>query len=401
MKSYILFFLLLLKFNEICAQLRSIDSCVSFTLEIEDKNHISDTLKFLYYDCQKVYTDRDTIILINGKASFSGKINRATEGILYFPKNRLMDGPGVLRFIIEPANMKLIFSSNNGVFSNVVIQNSNSQTEKMNWEANNSHFQNSEKYYNELIKMDQQHDKVINNKNRQIIIDTISMLKNLLINDALLYIKSNPHSYFSAYLLSRYHGSLPTDTSKKYFQFLSSSVAYSDFGKIVLSNIYKTTDDWTFREAFSDTNYYRTLKKINNIYDISLPNIKGEKISLSRFKGKFILIDFWGSWCHPCFENIPYLKKLIQEMKNEPIEFITVSIDEHEKIWKTSLKKYGFPGINLWDKDGLLSTFFKVLWVPRYIIIKPDGNGASIDAPQAKDPELKILLFDLLHNEKK
>ncbi len=83
-------------------------------------------------------------------------------------------------------------------------------------------------------------------------------------------------------------------------------------------------------------------------------------------------------------------------MKNRPIKIISVSIDDDIDTWKKSIKKYGFPGIHLWDKSGLLSTFFKVLWVPRYIIINPDGTVANMDAPQAIDPELKLILNNLI-----
>ena len=86
-------------------------------------------------------------------------------------------------------------------------------------------------------------------------------------------------------------------------------------------------------------------------------------------------------------------------MKNRPLKVISVSIDDNPVIWKKAIKKNSFPGVDLYDSNGLLSTYFKVLWVPRYIIINSDGTVANKDAPQASDPELKIILNNLLNRK--
>ena len=83
-------------------------------------------------------------------------------------------------------------------------------------------------------------------------------------------------------------------------------------------------------------------------------------------------------------------------MKSKPFKVISVSIDSDKDTWQKALKKYAFPGIHLYDDKGLLSTFYKVLWVPRYILVNPDGSVANMDAPQPIEPELKVLIDELL-----
>ena len=391
-------------FKQIFAQFKIKDSCVSFTLNIEAKNLQSDSIRLFYHDCDNIQY-KDTYILSNGKATITGEINRATEGILFTNiKSRWMDGPRVIRFIIEPATMTLRFAIVNDTARDVVIEGSYSQKQKEAWEADNaSLLQTRDMYENKLMQLIHQKgikDSIELEKNEQAIENKLDVLKELLISVALKYVKANPHSYFSGYLLDHYKRSIPTDTLETYYCYLDSTIIYSDFGKNILDELFKLTDDWAFRQKFTDSAYYKTLKKIKTIYDVSLTNPEGTKISFSGFKGNFILIDFWGSWCGPCIQNAPYLKKLIIEMKNKPIKVISVSMDYNVDTWKKSIKKYGFPGIHLFDDKGLLSTFYKVLWVPRYIIVNPDGTVANMDAPQANDPRLKFILNNLLDKNK-
>ena len=400
MKLLIFISLQLFSTAKIFAQYKIIDSCSAFTLNIEAKNLHSDSLRFSYQDCDKLYI-YDTLILSNGKAKITGKINRATEGILFTNmRSWLVDGPRVVRFIIEPGKMTLHFAIRNDSLGSVSIEGSLSQKQKETWEVDNFSILNAkDKLENENIKLIHQDGskgiEEIKSKEK-IVRNQIAVLKQSLITSALKYVKKNPNSFFSGYLLFHYKRSVPTDTLEKYFNYLNSNVINSDFGKFTLEDLFKLTDDSVFRQKFADSATYESLKKINNIYDVSLPNLEGVETNFSEFKGNLLLIDFWATGCAPCIKNVPYLKELIAEMKNEPFKVISVSLDDNIGIWGKSIKKYGFPGVHLFDGGGLLSTWYKVLWVPRYILVNSDGSIADIDAPQPMDPKLKLEISDLL-----
>jgi len=387
--------------TQISAQYKIKDSCVDFTLSIKANNLPSDSIRLLYYDCDNT-NQKDTFVLSNGNATIKGKINRATEGILFTNiQSRWMDGPRVIRFIIEPGNMTLHFTILNDTAKDVVIEGSYSEKQKEGWEADNSSILNlRDNYLNEdmqLLREDGSKDSTAIKEKLKIIWNKLDGLKESLITSALKYIKTNPDSYFSGYLLYHYKRSLPTDTLKKYFYYLGSNVMYSDFGKFTLKELFKLTDDWAFRQEFSDSTFYKEIKKIKTIYDVSLTNLKGTKTRFSEFKGNIILIDFWETGCEPCIRNAPYLKKLIAEFKNKPLKIISVSLDDAVDTWKKSIKKYDFPGTHLLDNEGILSTFYKVLWVPVYIILNKDGTVANSNAPQAIDPQLKSILENLIN----
>jgi len=391
-------------YSQVSAQYKIKDSCASFTLNIQAKNFMSDSIMLSYLDCDKTSND-DTLILSDGKASITGKINRATEGILYTNiRSRWMDGPRVIRFIMEPGEMTLHFSILNDTVQHVVIEGSHSQNQKKGWEEDNaSNLKMSKEFLKDYVQLLHQKgsiDSMVLNNKKKYISNKIDALRESLITSGLKYVKKNPDSYFSGYLLYHYKSLIPVDTLEKYFYSLGSNVIYSDFGKFTLEDLFKLTDDWAFRQKFSDSTFYKKLKKIKTIYDISLTNLEGTKTSFSDFKGNIILIDFWSTGCIPCIRNAPYLKKLSAEFKNQHLKIISVSLDENSDTWKKSVKRFDFPGIHLFDSNGLLSTFYKVIWVPRYIIINPDGTVANMDAPQAINPQLKILLENLLNKKK-
>jgi peroxiredoxin len=406
MKSFLCLLFTLFSFSQIFSQYKIKDSCGAFSLHIIGKNLKYDTVSLVFSDCDsdKINVNH-TVIFSNGHATVTGKINRATEGILWTDKKvKWFDAPNVIRFIIEPTNMTLSFTTDNDTAKNITISGSYAQKQKEDWEAVNASLMratdNNENNLFESLRLRGKMDSTELKKKLDIIGKTRDSLKEERILTSLKYVKANPDSYFSGYLLYHFKRSLPTDTLETYYCYLDSSVMFSDFGKITLDDLLKQTNDWAFRKRFTDSATYQILKNIKSIYDISLTNQKGTKTSLSRFKGDLILIDFWGSWCGPCIQNVPYLKKLIAEMKNRPFKVISVSLDDSIGIWKKSTKKYGFPGIDLFDGNKLLSTYFKVLWVPRYIIINPDGTVANMDAPQANDPQLAVLINNLLNKNK-
>lgn len=377
------------------AQFVNNDDCKQFILNIAVENLNNDTIKFLYsHDCDREQK-MDTLFLKNGKATLTGKINRAAEGILFTNlKTQVLDGPKVVRFIMEPANMHLSFSTSNDSAYNVHITGSKTQAQKTNWEEKNSHWFHEQERLENLRKLSNQ------KSDRHQIIKAQDSILAIIINHAVQYIRQNPDSYLSGYFLRRYIRKIPLDSVKNYYTSLSDKVKYSTFGKQVLEEIFSQTDDVMFRQQNSDPAFFNRLSNIKNLYDIALPDESGKTIDLSEFKGKYVVLDFWASWCGPCIKNIPYLKKLMAEMKNAPVAFVSISLDKDAAEWKNAIKKHHYPGLNLIDSTELAGTFYKIPWVPVYMIINPDGKIVNANAPQPISGQLEVLLKDMVNNKK-
>src|SRR5690348_6061228 len=76
--------------------------------------------------------------------------------------------------------------------------------------------------------------------------------------------------------------------------------------------------------------------------DFELTEMKGSKVSISKFKSKLILINFWASWCEACMEEMPSLVELQRSYKKSELQIIGINLDENpENVVPKSIKEYG------------------------------------------------------------
>ena len=135
-------------------------------------------------------------------------------------------------------------------------------------------------------------------------------------------------------------------------------------------------------------------------------DIKGGKKSLDSFKGKYVYIDVWATWCGPCIREIPALDKLEKEYHSKNIAFVSISTDESrrsggsweaaEKKWSNFVKDRNMSGIQLWSgKDTRFQQEYQINGIPRFILIDPQGNIVDANAPRPSDPRLKNIFNSL------
>jgi thiol-disulfide isomerase/thioredoxin len=118
--------------------------------------------------------------------------------------------------------------------------------------------------------------------------------------------------------------------------------------------------------------------------EFSLQDSSGKKISLSSFRGKFVIISMTASWCGPCKQEIPATREMQQEFPSNDIVWIFISFDKDIPSWKESIRADNLKGIHLWGKpeSGSLKTLFDFNSIPYYIWIDEEGNVAVNDAPR-------------------
>jgi peroxiredoxin len=101
--------------------------------------------------------------------------------------------------------------------------------------------------------------------------------------------------------------------------------------------------------------------------------VKGNTLSSKRLQGKYVLLDFWGSWCGPCIQHIPSLKKAYHRFREQNFEIIGFAYQNQASLNK-ALDEYRLPWPQVLDATGYYSSLFLVSGYPSYFLIGPDGT---------------------------
>ena len=135
-------------------------------------------------------------------------------------------------------------------------------------------------------------------------------------------------------------------------------------------------------------------------------DFKGGEKSLDSFKGKYVYIDVWATWCRPCIQQIPFLNSLEKEYHRKNIAFVSISTDESrrsggswdaaENKWRKFVKDKQLTGTQLWaGQDNAFQQAYQINSIPRFILIDPEGNIVNPNAPRPSEPRLKQLFTSL------
>ena len=111
--------------------------------------------------------------------------------------------------------------------------------------------------------------------------------------------------------------------------------------------------------------------------DFTINTIDGKKIKLSDFKGKYVLLDFWASWCQPCRQENPNVVKAYQSYKNNNFTVFSVSLDKDPSAWKQAVEEDHLAwthASDLKDFEGPSVRLYQVESIPSSFLIDPSGK---------------------------
>lgn len=165
-----------------------------------------------------------------------------------------------------------------------------------------------------------------------------------------------------------------------------------------MANLYNTYVKDSVLRADYQTRYDK--------WDISSPgrpspdfqgmDIEGNTHSLDEFKGKYLYIDLWATWCGPCQKELPELKQLAEAFKDKNITFLGLSIDYKKEAWEEKVKGGNLPGTQL--HIGPNSSFqraYNIDGIPRFILLAPDGTIINNNMSRPSAPETADYLLTL------
>lgn len=159
------------------------------------------------------------------------------------------------------------------------------------------------------------------------------------------------------------------ETMKKAASMLSESVKNGR-----MKDYYQQAIDYAQRQADAEAAAAKKQAVGVAAPDFTLNDLNGKPLSLSSLRGKYVVLDFWGTWCGWCIKGIPQMKEYYNKYKGK-FEILSIDCNDTEEKWKAGVKKYELPWLNVYNPRGskVLSDY-AIQGFPTKIIIGPDGK---------------------------
>lgn len=198
------------------------------------------------------------------------------------------------------------------------------------------------------------------------------------------FIKNHPDNNASAWELFHYLNEKSLEKSKAMFSGFSENVKNSEQGKEVNNRI-------------------ATLSRIevgNYAPGFEQNSVNDQAVTLASYKGKYVLLEFWASWCGPCRAESPNVLKAYNKYKSKGFDVLSVSLDNTKKNWETAIQKDGLLWTQVSDLKGWknnVATLYGVQAVPANFLIDPTGK---IIATNLRGDDLNQALKEYLTDKK-
>jgi peroxiredoxin len=108
--------------------------------------------------------------------------------------------------------------------------------------------------------------------------------------------------------------------------------------------------------------------------DFEEKTLENVSVKLSSYKGKYVLVDFWASWCGPCRQENPNLVAAFNRFKNKGFEILGVSIDTNKDAWKKAIKTDNLTWVQLLDTTKEIAELYSISSIPQNYLIDPSGK---------------------------
>lgn len=301
------------------------------------KNYKDGTFLYLADLSDGSYKDIDSTTVFNERFTFQGELKNDIVRMAIHTK----DFKDRVSFWIDSS--VTVISAENGNIRNAAIKGSKAQEKKFELDSIVSHTKNEK-------------------------------------GDYIMFIQRNPTSIVSADLLKVYASTWNKDTVSMLYKSLAVDVKNSIYGKRI----------------FDFLSLNKDLKIGDRYANFEQATMDGKNIKLSDYKGKTVLLEFWGSWCGPCREGHPKLIEIYNQFKDKGFDILGVAADTDKKLLLNAIKQDQLPWQNVSDLKGdqnKVALIYGISAYPTNFLIDKDG---IIVAKNLRDQKLFNKLSELL-----
>lgn len=139
------------------------------------------------------------------------------------------------------------------------------------------------------------------------------------------------------------------------------------------------------------------LKPGDKAPDFRCKDMEGRIHTMKEFEGKYVLLDFWASYCGPCQEEIPFLKAVEEKFRKKKITFVSISTDMEKEEWVKKVQEKELKGMQLIIDRADIGFIhqYRVETIPRYILIDKEGKIMNLNLPRPSELEMMKILKKL------
>ncbi|BAV04834.1 protein of unknown function [Filimonas lacunae] len=308
----------------------------------------------------------DSALIKNGKFRFSGTINTpALLASLYLKDVKHF----FTQLYVEPkvVRLKAIPRNGNGTPATAQIDKSKVNSQYKEWREKNDSAKN------EVFRLYPLIDSLEKAGADSLVVralqERLAGLKEVLLKKEIDFVRTHPKAYLSLYWLSyEMSGSLSSRPALLNGLFDSLNPALQQLPEGI-----------ALKKAIG---YATGIQPGKKLPAFSIPDSTGTWYSLDSFKGKYILLDFWASWCKPCIEKMPELKELYSSYHHKGLDIVGISMDYDRKSWLKSLQLHQLPWVQLSQLKGWASPIageLNITYLPQTILVDSNRNIVAID----------------------
>jgi peroxiredoxin len=191
--------------------------------------------------------------------------------------------------------------------------------------------------------------------------NTMDSVRNVIMTKMKSFVKDHPESVVSALALQNMMEGMDDSTLNQLYSGLDTAIQHSTFGEQIGTRLAMEKKTSIGQQA----------------PDFTMNDTTGTPVSLSSFRGKYVLVDFWASWCGPCREENPNVVKAYNEYKGKDFTILGVSLDKTKDAWEKAIKDDHLTWNHVSDLqywDNAAAKLYGVQAIPANFLIDPSGK---------------------------